>query len=68
MEVEVFKIGSLVSLSGIKAIVTGITIRSNNFVTYECSWWDNNTHNCKWFDSIEVEKREESLVGKVGFK
>ena len=68
MEIKVFEIGSLVSLSGIKAVVTGITIRSSNFVTYECSWWDNNAHNCKWLDGIEVEKREDSQMGKVGFK
>jgi hypothetical protein len=42
---ELIGIGSQVILStDIEAVVTGVSIRGNRYVTYECSWWDGTTH------------------------
>lgn len=68
-EIEVFQVGSPVTIGEkIKATVTGVCIRENCHVTYECVWWDNTVHHCKWLETVEVRRTEESVAVKIGFK
>jgi hypothetical protein len=67
---EVFDIGSRVEIGKkIPAIVTGVCIRNNKYVTYECSWWAGDIHHCEWLAADEVcWKDSESARISIGFK
>jgi len=67
-EIEVFQIGCPVTIGEkVKATVTGVCIREKLHVTYECTWWDGNTHHCKWMEQIEVKRHEGSASVRIGF-
>lgn len=67
-EIEVFQVGCPVTIGEkIKATVTGVCIREKLHVTYECTWWDGNTHNCKWLEQIEVGRHDGSSSVRIGF-
>ena len=54
-ELEVFRYGTSVVIGGeIPGIITGIMVRESK-VSYEVSWWDGRTHNCKWLENCEVK-------------
>lgn len=67
---EVIPIGCFVTIGEeIKASVTGICIRENFHVTYECSWWDGNSHVCKWLEQFEVKPfLPNQICNVIGFK
>lgn len=53
---ELYKIGSKVKLADdVYGTITGISIRGNNHVTYECAWWNGRSHDSKYFHSSEIE-------------
>jgi uncharacterized protein YodC (DUF2158 family) len=53
---DLFKIGSTVKLTDdVYGTITAICIRGNNYVTYECSWWNGRSHDNKWFHENELE-------------
>ena len=57
---EVLPIGSEVSLKNsgkeqIVAIVNAVCVRSNNYVSYECAWFNGNTVSSGWFAKHELE-------------
>jgi hypothetical protein len=63
---EIYKIGSKVKLADdIHGSITAICIRGNNYITYECSWWNGRSHDNKWFyaDEIEVTTGEKTKIG-----
>lgn len=63
-----FEIGCNVIIGGnMSAIVTGIMIRDRGHLMYECSWWDQRTHNCTWLEQIEVSSVADSKSMKIGF-
>ena len=67
-EIEVMAIGSSVYVrDDIKAKITGISIRGQNSIRYECSWWDGRTHICEWMEEIEVEECEDAMEMRIGF-
>lgn len=56
MKLEVYNIGSRVKLtSDVDGIIVGICIRGDNYVTYECGWWNGRSYDTKWFHSSEIE-------------
>lgn len=64
--VEVFKIGSKVKLTDdVYGVITAVSIRGNNHVTYECGWWNGRSHDNKWFNEneIEVALSEKTRIG-----
>lgn len=65
--IEVYKVGSKVKLTDdVYGYIVGISIRGDNHITYECSWWNGRSHDSKWFYSGEIE----ITVGektKIGF-
>lgn len=65
--ITVIPIGEPVLIGGnVPAVVTGITIRSGDHVTYEVSWFDGATHYCQWLESLEVSTREKRRTS-IGF-
>ena len=65
--VDVYKIGSRVKLAeDVFGNIVGINIRGDNYITYECGWWNGRSYDTKWFHSSEFEV---TLVEKhrIGF-
>lgn len=63
---ETFKIGSKVKLTeDVYGVISAVCIRGNNYVTYECSWWNGRSHDSKWFheNEIEVTLSEKTRIG-----
>lgn len=53
---ETFKIGSKVKLAeDVYGVISAVCIRGNNYITYECSWWNGRSHDSKWFNETEIE-------------
>lgn len=53
---ELYKIGSKVKLADdVYGVITAICLRGDNYVTYECAWWNGRSHDNKWFHSSEIE-------------
>ena len=53
---ELYKIGSKVKLADdVYGIITAISIRGDNYVTYECAWWNGRSHDSRWFHTSEIE-------------
>jgi len=53
---ELYRVGSKVKLEdNVFGTITGIMIRGQNYVTYECSWWNGRSHDSKWFHETELE-------------
>lgn len=65
--VELYKIGSKVKLTDdVYGVITGITIRGDNYITYECSWWNGRSYDSKWFHSSEISVTTAEKY-KIGF-
>lgn len=65
---EVYKIGSKVKLADdVHGVITGISIRGDHHITYECAWWNGRSHDNKWFhcSEIEVTVAEKTKIGFV---
>jgi hypothetical protein len=65
---ETFKIGSKVKLTeDVYGTISAICIRGNNYVTYECSWWNGRSNDSKWFydSEIEVTISEKTRIGFI---
>lgn len=50
----------------IEGVVTGITIRRNNAISYEVSYWIDDRHYSEWFYDFEVGIMTDRI--QVGFK
>ncbi len=67
--IEVISPGTSVVIgSEILGSVTGIGIRGKGHVSYEVSWWNGNSHECKWFESFEVEQLTTTKRLTIGFQ
>ena len=63
---ELYKIGSKVKLAeDVYGTITATCVRGDNYITYECSWWNGRSHDSKWFHSneIEVTLSEKTRIG-----
>lgn len=63
---EVYRIGSSVTIGkSIDATILEITIKSNNYVIYQCGWWNGNSYEMKWFEEFMVsgDKEEKRTIG-----
>lgn len=69
---ELYAINTRVKIASgtLNAIITGINIRANEVVMYECSWWSGNDRKLEWLNSYEVEAVDEYNAGKIkiGFR
>ena len=67
-EVEVFQVGCPVVIGDdVRALVTAVCIREKCHITYEVTWWDGNSHECKWLEQFEVARAEGSASVRIGF-
>lgn len=67
MKLELHKIGSKAKLAeDVIGTITGISIRGDNHVTYECAWWNGRSHDSKWFDVHEIEITTSEKL-RIGF-
>lgn len=66
---EVYLVGQSVWIGkDITATITGIWIRGNNHVSYQCSWWDGRTRKEEWFPDFEVQALPDPQRLRVGFR
>ena len=65
---EVFKIGTPVTIGkSIDATILEINIKDKGLVLYQCSWWNGNTYEVKWFEEFMVTG-EQNFKEQIGFK
>jgi len=65
---ELYKIGSKVKLTDdLYGNISAICLRGNNYVTYECSWWNGSSHDSKWFYESEIEVSSDAEKHRIGF-
>lgn len=51
-----------------KALVTGVTIREGDKLTYEVVWWSGTTRTCVWVEACEVDASESGMRPQtIGF-
>jgi uncharacterized protein YodC (DUF2158 family) len=63
---ELYKIGSKVKLTeDVFGTIAAINITGDNYITYECSWWNGRSYDRKWFcpNEIEVTLAERTRIG-----
>jgi len=65
-ELEVYPIGTQVLMSTIEGTIVSIQIRSNNYVTYEVSYFDKGEKKTQWLESIEINPEVKDKK-KIGF-
>ena len=67
--IDIHSIGTTVSLTeSISATIVTISIHANNYVQYECSWWNGDTRVKDWFSSSNfLSVGEKDAVTKIGF-
>jgi len=68
MKLEVYNIGSRVKLTDdVYGTIVGINIRGDNYISYDCSWWNGRSYDCKTFHSneIEVSLSEKTRIGFI---
>jgi hypothetical protein len=68
---EVIPTGTLVKIVADKlmsAVVTGICIKSDCFVTYELSWFYDGTSKSAWFQRFEFTIESQLVKKQIGFK
>jgi uncharacterized protein YodC (DUF2158 family) len=53
---ELYKIGSKVKLAeDVFGAITGINIRGDNSISYECGWWNGRSYTTQLFSANEIE-------------
>ena len=67
--IEVHNIGTTVTLTDtIDAKIVAISIRDNNYVQYECAWWNGSILTEHWFTAGDfLSVGEKDAVTKIGF-
>jgi hypothetical protein len=67
--IEIHSVGTPVALTEtIDAKIITIVIHENNYVTYECSWWNGDTRTKDWFSSSDfLSVGEKDSTTKIGF-
>ena len=67
--IEVHNIGTTVTLTDtIDAKIVAISIRDNNYVQYECAWWNGSSLIEHWFCASDfISVGETDAVTKIGF-
>lgn len=66
--IELYKIGCTILIDeNIEAIITGICIKGNYHITYECTWWDGKTRKCEWLEETEIKLHDKTKLSKIGF-
>lgn len=65
---DILPIGSKVIIrDDIKAFITGILIRANDHIQYECTYWNGDSRNCAWLEDMEVNPDGAIDKKHVGF-
>lgn len=63
-ELELIEIGTEVLLNGgLPAKVSAVTIRGiENFVAYECVWWNEGERKVDWIPSVQVAEKDVTVI------
>ena len=67
--IEIHSVGTPVALTEtIDAKIITIVIHENNYITYECSWWNGDTRAKDWFSASDfLSVGEKDPTTKIGF-
>lgn len=71
-ELKIHRIGSFVHLETggepQKAMVTAVTVRESDKLTYEVVWWSGTTRMCVWAEACEIDASESGMrPATIGF-
>ena len=65
---KVIPVGTKVNLAeDIVGVVESITIYQGNYITYNCSWWNGRSWDCKSFQSDSISSVTDEKM-TIGFK
>lgn len=67
--IDVHSIGTTVALTDtVDAKIVAISIRENNNVQYECTWWSGRSITKDWFCTSDfISDEEKDALTKIGF-
>lgn len=66
--INVIPVGSKVSLSDdVVGTVENITIYNDNYVVYNCSWWNGRSIECKSFQAANISTATDEKMS-IGFR
>lgn len=69
--IQVYAIGTPVFLGPhrehVQATVTGVSIRGEGHVAYECAWWDGRKRETAWIEACEVCHDGDPEYVRIGF-
>ena len=64
---DLYRIGSKVKLTDdVVGNIVSITIHGDNYVSYECGWWNGRSYSIESFTSNQIEVTTEEKI-KIGF-
>ena len=65
---ELYSPGTNVLLDeDIEATIVTVSIHSNNYIQYECAWWNGLTRTREWFNECEITLNKQDKDLKIGF-
>jgi hypothetical protein len=66
---ELLKLGTRVVIIGteIKALITGVSARGEDYIQYDIVWWANGERKTEWVHSFEIEPYKDNSK-PAGFK
>ena len=65
---DLYKIGTKVKLADdVYGTIISISICGDNYISYDCSWWNGRSYDCKTFhpNEIEVSLSEKNRIGFI---
>ncbi len=52
----------------IPGTILQVAIGEKGRVSYQVGWWDGRQRRCEWLEQVEVERQNEALRVRVGFR
>jgi uncharacterized protein YodC (DUF2158 family) len=67
-KVEIYPVGTKVKLEeDVFGTITRVSIFSNDYITYECGWWNSRSYSSQSFTKDEIEAVLTTSKQKIGF-
>jgi uncharacterized protein YodC (DUF2158 family) len=65
---EFYSVGTKVKLTDdVYGNIIGVTISSNNTVSYQCGWWNGRSYSTETFNASDIEAIVTTEKTKIGF-
>ena len=65
---EFYNVGTKIKLTDdVYGIIIGVSIASNNCITYKCGWWNGRSYATETFNASDIEAIVTTEKTKIGF-